>query len=354
MRRGRWLIPVFCVIVLLCACSAGQERNGNAEKENAAGSVITVEGTETFSGQTEGSMKKKDKVHSGQQKGTEKRQIGVTFAGDDASYLIMLADELKKDAVSENADLDIRYAEWDAQTQSQQIESFIKEEKDAIILCPVNAKSLLTALKEADQAGIPVVNLNMKVDDISSEYITTYVGASSTEEGVLAAQMADEILGTEGGQVGIIEGTPGTDPQIYRTQGFFNTIASKPQIKVVGIGEGYWIKEKAYKQALTMMIRNPKLSLIYAQDSNMAMGAVQAIEEKNMKSQIRVIGIGEGEEYSEAVRTGRLYGFVYQDAAYEARQSLECAILAAEGKPLQPWYRNSVRIITGANVDQLS
>jgi len=73
-----------------------------------------------------------------------------------------------------------------------------------------------------------------------------------------------------------------------------------------------------------------------------------------MSRQIKVIGIGEGDQYSKAVSDGRLYGFVYQDAAYEARQSLECALLAADGKTLQPWYRNSVRIITRANVDQLN
>jgi len=353
MRRTLFLMAVF-IAIFLCSCT-GVQSDGKTAENISAGSVITVEGTESFANQEAArAAAKKNSSASGKQEDLTKCHIGVTFAGADASYLIMLADDLKKDVTSKNADLDIQYAGWDAQTQTQQVEKFIEEKKDAIILCPVDAKSLLTALKEAQQAEIPVINLNMKVDDISSEYISTYVGASSTEEAVLAAQMADEILGEAGGQVGIIEGTPGTDPQIYRTQGFFNTIASKPQIKVVEIGEGYWLKDKAYTQALTMMIRNPKLSLIYAQDSDMAMGAVQAIEEKNMSRQIKVIGIGEGDQYSKAVSDGRLYGFVYQDAAYEARQSLECALLAADGKTLQPWYRNSVRIITRANVDQLN
>lgn len=59
---------------------------------------------------------------------------------------------------------------------------FIRRKVDAIIFCPVNAKSYLNVLREARNAGIPVINLNMKVDTVSAEYITTYVGASMSEE----------------------------------------------------------------------------------------------------------------------------------------------------------------------------
>ena len=297
---------------------------------------------------------KKEKVQKDKaaaEAGDDILNIGVTLAGSDACYQVLLAQYLEEKSMEENVSLTIEYAEWDAGIQTKQIEEFIKEEKDAIILCPVNAKSLLTVLKEANKAQVPVINMNMKVDDISTEYVSTYVGASTTEQAVLVAEMVEDILGDAGGEVGIIEGTPGTDPQIYRTEGFFDAIASRAQIKVVQIGEGDWNREKAYKKALTMILRNPNISVIYAQDSNMAMGAVQAVEEKGLTNQIKVIGIGEGDEYVKAVEDGKLYGFVSQDAEFEAKQSVECAIDAVSGKNLQPWYKNPVQIITKENIE---
>lgn len=284
---------------------------------------------------------------------TDEVKIGVTLAGEDASYQILLAKYLQQEAQKQKVDLTIVYASWDADIQIEQMTQFMEDGEDAIVLCPVNAKSMLNILKMASKADIPVIDMNMKVDAISTEYITTYVGASSTEEAVLAAQMAGDALGGQGGKIGIIEGTPGTDPQIYRTQGFFDAIASQEELNVVAIGEGDWNRDRAYKQALSMMIQNPDLAFIYAQDSEMAMGAVQAIEEKNLMEQIQVIGIGEGSEYADAVREGTLYGFVYQDAVYEAQQAIDSALAASEGEKQRPWYRNAVSIITAENVDLL-
>lgn len=339
----RRLFSVVLIIAMAGSMIAGcAGHTPDTQREETVGTVLTLDAADqsTQGGQDE-------------TKSLAAPTIGVAFAGADASYQIMLAGYLEEAAKEKNISLEIKYANWDAKVQQKQLETFLQQGKNAIILCPVNAKSLLTPLKEAKKAGIPVINMNMKVDDISTEYVSTYVGASSTEEAVLAAQMAESILGEAGGQVGIIEGTPGTDPQIFRTAGFFDTIASRPDIKVVEIGESYWNREKAYKQALTMILHNPSLKLIYAQDSEMAMGAVRAVREKGLTGQISVIGIGEGKEYVDAVKDGSLYGFIYQDAAFEARQSLTCAIMAIEGEKLRPWYRNTVRMITRENVSEL-
>ena len=92
----------------------------------------------------------------------------------------------------------VQYAGWSISEQEKQLKTFIKEGVDAIILCPVNAKSFLNIIKDARKAGILLLIMNMKVDIVSTEYITTYVGGSMSEEADMAGQMAVEVLNEKG------------------------------------------------------------------------------------------------------------------------------------------------------------
>ncbi len=277
--------------------------------------------------------------------------IGATLASEDSVYLDLLSGYMKLAARERAVMLDLVYADWNVELQTRQIEDFIAQGVDAIILNPVNAKSMLGSLKMAEQAGIPVINLNMKVDGISTEYIDTYVGASMSEEAVLAGELVLDILGEEGGQVAIIEGAPGNDAQIYRTQTLMEYLIPHPRVAVVGMGNGGWDRRKAYLVAWDLIKNNPQLEVIYAHDSNMAMGAIEAIDELEKTGTIQVIGIGEDPEYLQAIKDGRLYGLVTQPPDYEGKYSVYCAIMAANGETLRPWYKNPVQIITKDNVD---
>lgn len=129
------------------------------------------------------------------QQETKKKIIGATLASSQASYQYAIENLLVAEAEKDpDYKLEIQYAEWNVKKQEEQMRDFIRRKVDAIIFCPVNAKSYLNVLREAKNAGIPVINLNMKVDTVSAEYITTYVGASMSEEADLAGQLVVECL----------------------------------------------------------------------------------------------------------------------------------------------------------------
>lgn len=281
--------------------------------------------------------------------------IGATLASETSAYLIGLSKYMHEAAVESGAELILEHASWDAELQVQQINQFIKDKVDAIIVVPVNAKLLLAPLKKAQKAGIPVINLNMKVDSISSEYIDTYVGASSSEEAALAAEMFIEIMAgkeSAGGKIAIIEGAPGSDPQIYRTQTFVEQLTPYPEIEIVAIRSGGWDRSKAKLVAADIIRKNPGLQGIYCHDSNMAIGAIEAIEELGLEEQILVVGIGEDEEYLQAIMDGRLYGLVTQPSEFEGKYSIYCAIWAAEGETLRPWYKDPIQVVTLENIEE--
>lgn len=276
--------------------------------------------------------------------------IGATLASDNSVYLNRVSSYMTETAKEQGVVLKLEYAEWDAKIQTSQMNQFIRDQVDAIIICPINAKSMLPALKKAKAAGIPVINLNMKVDSISTEYIDTYVGASMSEEAAMAAEILVKALGKKGCDVAIIEGAPGSDAQIYRTQTFMEQLTPHPEINIVAMGNGGWDRTKAYLVARDIINKNPELSAIFAHDSNMAMGAIRAIEELKKQKQIIVIGVGEDDEYIKAIQDGKLYGLVTQPPSYEGKYSIYCALMAAQGKELRPWYKDIIKTITKDNV----
>ena len=175
-----------------------------------------------------------------------------------------------------------------------------------------------------------------------------------SEEAALAADFLVEALGSKGGEAAIIEGAPGSDAQIYRTQTFMEQLASHPEIEVVAIGNGNWDREKAYLVTKDIVTKNPDLSAIFSHDSNMAMGVIKALEEMKKQDQILVIGIGEdNDEYLQAVTDGKLAGLITQPPSYEGKYSVYCAIMAAKGSELRPWYKDPIEIITKDNVKHI-
>lgn len=338
--KKRIITMAVCLLLLLTGCSSftGEEGNGDNALQNES---ITSESDSRIA--SEGAATEKNEP---QESGIV---IGATLASGDSAYLKSVSKAMINVANQKKVDLDIRYAKWSEQIQIEQMEEFIRQKVDVIILCPVNAKSMLTSLKKAKAEGVPVINLNMKVDAMSSEYISTYIGASSSEEAALAADLMVDAM-EEGGKIAIIEGAPGSDPQVYRTQTFVEQMNSHPQFEITGIGNGGWNREKAMLVTIDLMRKNPDIKGIFCHDSNMALGAWSALESLDRKDVI-LIGIGEDEEYLQAVKDGKIYGLITQPPVYEGAYSIYCAIDIANGKALRPWYKDPIQTITKENVE---
>lgn len=284
---------------------------------------------------------------------SDKITIGAVIASDEASYLNNVVPYMIEAAEDLDVELIIRYSNWDSEEQSTLLNQFIKQNVDAIILCPVNAKSSISDLKKAKSANIPVINLNMKVDSISTEYISTYVGSSMTEEATYAANIIIDKLGDSDSEIAIIEGSPGNDAQIYRTQAFMKKISTCQNIEVVALGCGEWDRNTAYEAAKTILEENPNICAIFAHDNNMALGVAKAIEELGKEDDIIVVGIGEdNEEYIQAVKDGSLYAIVTQPPSYEGTYSVYAAVDAANGDELRPWYKDPIEILTKESLNQ--
>lgn len=282
----------------------------------------------------------------------KKPTIGLSMAGVSSAYLIPVANYAKQEAAKDGANLILMDAQWDPAKQADQMANLIAQKVDAIIIVPVDAKSALPSLKKAKAAKIPVINLNMKVDNNSANYVNTYVGASMPKEGEAAADLMIAALGGKGGQIAIIEGAPGSDAQIYRTQAFESKIATVKNIKIVSIVNGNWDRAKAMSAAEDLMTKNPNLVGIYCHDDNMAVGAIQAAKAANKADKIKFVGIGGSIDGLSAVKSGNLYGTVTQPPDWEGSQGVKSALEVIKGTTLKTWYQDPVEKVTKDNVSK--
>jgi ABC-type sugar transport system, periplasmic component len=268
------------------------------------------------------------------------------------AYTKPLVSYAQSEAKKKGITLNVEDAQGNSQTQANQISTFIEQRVSAVIVQPVDASSELPALKKLKAANIPCINVNMKVDNVSLTYCKSYVGSSSTDEGRIAADLVGKALGGKGNVV-IIEGTKGTDPQIYRTQGFENEISAKyKNIKILSTQDGNWDRATAQKMAEDLLTKYSNINAVYCHDDNMCIGAYNAAKAAGRASKIKFVGIGGSIDGLAAIKAGHLYGSVEQGPDYEGSTAVDVAYNVIQGKSVKAWYEDPCTPITKQNVSK--
>jgi ABC-type sugar transport system substrate-binding protein len=301
----------------------------------------SVGNTSSDSGQTEagsgGSAEKKDKL-----------KIGATVYYM-TEFITLATEGLKKEAEEQNVELTVLDANNDVAKQISQIENLISQKVDAIIVAAVDSDALAPAVQKAKEAGIPLIGLNMI---INSPDVTAYSGPNDVEAGELEMQyVADKLSGK--GNIVILEGPIGTSAQLQRREGIHNVLDKNPEIKVLAEQTANWSRA----EALTLMENwlqsfDGQIDAVVAQNDEMALGAIQALESKGLKDKIPVVGVDAIKDACESIKNGVQDATVFQDAEKEARQSVQLAIKAIKGEPIEKDNLIKMELVTKENVDK--
>ncbi len=206
-------------------------------------------------------------------KTNQTKVIGVSQCSDDA-WRRTMNNEMKREAsFNQGVELRIKTAHDSNQQQIRDIESFIADQVDLIIVSPNEAIPLTPVIEKAMQAGIPVVLIDRK---ISSGKYTAFVGADNFQIGKEVGVYAANLLNGNGNIVEI-SGLKGSTPASERHNGFMSIIGKYPGIKVVYNSNGDWLRKHA-REKMTEALRTKHLiNLVFAQNDEMATGAREAL-----------------------------------------------------------------------------
>lgn len=262
--------------------------------------------------------------------------------GADGNYLIGMSQANVAEPYRQKMDDDIREASKEvkqfevvfadaAQDNSKQVsdvEAFLTQGIDLLIISPNEAAPLTEVVARAHDQGIPVIVLDRKVN---GDKYTTWIGADNKEIGKQAGEYVATKLLTDGGKVVEIKGLAGSTPAQERADGFAEGIEGNAGIEIIASGDGDWLRERGQAQAEALLQANPDVQVVYAHNDPMAEGAYLAAQAMGREGDLKFIGIDALAIPSggiRAVQEGRLSAtFVYPTGGAEAIETAKTLLL---------------------------
>ena len=235
--------------------------------------------------------------------------VGFSQIGAESGWRTANTESIKSEAAKRGIDLRFSDAQQKQENQIKAIRSFVAQGVDAIAFSPVVETGWEPVLREIKRAKIPVILSDRLVKVSDPSLYVTFIGADFVEEGRRAGNW---LVKATGGKAGIVElvGTPGSAPAIDRKKGFEEVIAKNPGMKILKSQSGDFTRAKG-KEVMESFLKSPdakQITALYAHNDDMALGAIQAMEEAGVKpgKDILVVSIDGIRGAFEAMAAGKL------------------------------------------------
>lgn len=275
-----FIVVLLMLVMAACGASDNQDKGNNGDDSNA-------------------------------EAGNEKLVIGFSQVGAESEFRTANTKSIQDAIEAAGHELKFSDAQQKQENQIKAIRSFIAQKVDAIILAPVVETGFETVLQEAKDAEIPVFLSDRAVDIEDDSYWETFLGSDFVEEGRKAAQWTIDEFADHDGDVNIVElqGTVGSAPAIDRKNGYEELLADHPNLKITNSQSGDFTRSKG-KEVMEAFLKSDgdNIDLLFAHNDDMAIGAIQAIEEYGLTpgEDIKVIGMDAVRGAFEAMIDGKM------------------------------------------------
>lgn len=272
--------------------------------------------------------------------------IGVSLMNLSSEFIVMVNKAMEGKARELKVKLIVNDAQRSPEKQVQQVESFIAQKVDAIILNPCEVEASSPAVDKALAAGIPIVNVNSETKSAP----TAFIGSRDEESARLAMEYLVKRLNGKG-NVAMMHGFMGQAAQIKRDQGAREVLAKNPGLKLLAHQTAEWDRAKA----MTLMENwiqsyGTNLQAVFAQNDEMGMGALIALEQAKMKDKVIVTSVDAIADALQAVKDGRLDATVFQDAQGQGGTAVETAVRLVNKQPVEKQVFIPFQLVTKENV----
>lgn len=204
----------------------------------------------------------------------DKYVIGFSQANNAEPYRQHVNDELTAAAAKvPQFTLQIADGAGNVNTQTSQMDNFITQKVDLILISPFEAAPLTPVVARAVKAGIPVIELDRKTVGAPGKDYTAFIGGDNFKIAMEAGKYVSEKLLPEGGEVAVLEGLPSSTPAVERLNGFKDGVKGNAKIQVVAEQAADWLPDKAQTAFSAMLQAHPNIKAVYASSDMMAAGA---------------------------------------------------------------------------------
>ena len=238
--------------------------------------------------------------------------IGFSQVGAESEWRTANTASIKAAAKQANVNLKFADAQQQQQNQVKAIRSFIAQRVDVIAFSPVVETGWETVLREAKNAKIPVILTDRAVKVSDPSLYASFIGSDFVEEGRRAGRWLLDYAKKNGDKplnIVVLQGTVGSAPATDRKNGFVEVIAGNPKLKILRSQTGDFTRAKG-KEVMEAFLKSEgkNINVLYAHNDDMAIGAIQAIEEAGLKpgKDIVIVSIDGVRGAFEAMMKGKL------------------------------------------------
>lgn len=322
-KAGKWgaTVALSLLMVFGAACGNNTTNTGgtNANKNVEAGASTNDNTATTVSG------------------GDKKITLGFSQVGAESGWRSANTKSVQESAAEAGYDLKFSDAQQKQENQIKAIRSFIQQKVDVIGFSPVVESGWDTVLKEAKDAGIPVILTDRAVDSQDKSLYVTFIGSDFVEEGRKAGQwLVDQYKDTQE-TVNIVElqGTTGSAPANDRKAGFEELIKANPNLKVIASQTGDFTRAKGKEVMQAFLKAHKDIDVLYAHNDDMALGAIQAIEAAGLKPgvDIKIISVDAVKDGMQAASEGKI-NFIVECNPLLGPQLMEAVQNVIDGKEI--------------------
>jgi ribose transport system substrate-binding protein len=239
--------------------------------------------------------------------------------------------------------------EVDVEKQMQIIENLIQRKVSAICITPSGSKEIVPAILKANQAKIPVLVIDTRVDKkaLAEAGASTlaFIGSDNKDGGRIAGEFIAAQLGGRG-NVAILEGIPGHETGDARLSGFHEAIQKFKGIKIVASQTANWERDQGYNVFQNILQAHPEIQAVFACNDMMALGAVEAISSAQKRGKIIVVGFDAIKDSRAAMLNGEMHASIAQHPEEMGKLAVEHAFAAMKGQAIPAEIPVKIELIT--------
>ena len=265
-------LPAMLCALMLVVTACGS--SGNTQSQSAGSSTPSSPSPSASSAAPASSAPAEKKI-----------VLGFAQVGAESGWRTANTKSIQESAAAAGIELKFSDAQQKQENQIKAIRSFIQQKVDVIAFSPVVESGWDTVLKEAKDAGIPVVLTDRAIDSPDTSLYVSFLGSDFVEEGRRAGRWLVEQFKDHDGEVNIVElqGTVGSAPAIDRKAGFEEIIKDDPKFKIIASQTGDFTRAKGKEVMQAFLKAHKNIDVLYAHNDDMALGAIQAMEAAGLK-----------------------------------------------------------------------
>ncbi|HEX9044709.1 MAG TPA: substrate-binding domain-containing protein [Candidatus Limnocylindrales bacterium] len=275
--------------------------------------------------------------------------IGIALSTLNNPYFVTLNDAAKAEAQAKGATISAADGQNDLAKQTSEVEDFVSKKVSCIIVNPVDSSGIAPAVTEANTAKIPVIAVDRGVTGAPT---AGFIASDNVQAGKLATDALLKALHGSG-KIAVLTGVPGASATNDRTKGFQQSLASNSGVTVVANQTAQFDRATALSVTENILQAHPDIQGIFAENDEMALGAIQALTAAGKAGKVLVTSIDGTSDGMKAVVAGTLLETIAQQPAFMGKTAVDyCVTLAGGGSVPSGFTAAPLIEVTKANVSQ--